>query len=155
MTAFEAKAKVSDSENILVLSGGLDEDSEIPIFKDKKNLRVNLKQVSYTSSHGINTWCKWLSSHDQCPVVYLEECPYIFIRNASVLKGLLTHNVRVVSFYVPYYSEPSQESKNVLFVRDRDFKDDGTLVFPQVFDSLGNEMEMDVVKEKYFHFLKG
>lgn len=151
---FEAKTKISDLENILTLSGGLDEDSEIPVFKEKKNLRVNLRQISYTSSHGINTWCKWLSAHDQCPVIYLEECPYIFIRNASVLKGLLTPNVQILSFYVPYYNDSSEESKSVLFIRGRDFKDDGTLIFPQVFDSLGNEMDMDVVKEKYFHFLK-
>ena len=153
MTPFEAKIQMTSTEHILTIIGGLDENSELPKFQDKKNIRVNLGKLSHISSHGVKIWVDWLTAHSQYSVS-LEQCPFIFIRNCSSLKDFLTPNVSVTSFYVPFYNEASEETKNILFQREVDFKADGTLVIPQINDSHGNAMEMDVIQSKYFSFLK-
>ncbi|MEZ0390900.1 MAG: hypothetical protein ACAH59_01700 [Pseudobdellovibrionaceae bacterium] len=154
MIPFEAKLKSTPVEHILTLSGPLDESAELPKLKEKKNIRVHLGRLTHVSSHGIKIWCKWLLEHDQWPAILLEECPHLFVRNFSSLKGFLTPNVSVLSFYVPFYSEATDEAKDVLFLREREFKKDGSLNIPKVMDSRGQAMEMDVIEAKYFSFLK-
>jgi hypothetical protein len=60
----------------------------------------------------------------------------------------------VASFYVPYYSEETDERKDVLFMLGKEYTLDGNLKMPSIKDSKGNEMEIDVNQKTYFSFIK-
>lgn len=71
-----------------------------------------------------------------------------------MVQGFLPTNGKVASFYVPFYSDESGEDKSVLFTQGKEYTDSGLGALPEVKDSAGKPMEMDVVEAKYFKFLK-
>lgn len=154
MKNFEAKLHVNTVENILELSGDLDEHCQIPTFKENKNIRIKLGKVTSVNSYGVKIWCQWINSHKEWGAILLEECPFVFVKNFHSVRGFLTPNVTVLSFYVPYFSDETDERKDVLFIRERDFTKDGFIRFPEVTDAKGIKMELDVIESSYFAFLK-
>jgi hypothetical protein len=154
MSAFEAKMHVNNVENILELSGDLDEHSQIPTFKERKNIRINMGKVTSINSYGVKIWCTWMASHKDWDAIIIEEAPFVFIRHISSVRGFISPIVTILSFYVPYFSDETQERKDVLFLREREFTKDGSLKIPEILDSKGQKMELDVIESSYFAFLK-
>lgn len=154
MSDFLAKMNVNSVENILELSGDLDENSQLPTFKERKNIRINMGKVTSINSYGVKIWCTWISGHKEWDAIIIEEAPFVFIRHISSVRGFITPNTTILSFYVPYFSEDTQERKDVLFLREREFFKDGSLKIPEVMDSKGQKMELDVIESSYFAFLK-
>lgn len=154
MKNFEARIHANNVENILELSGDLDEHAQIPTFKENKNIRINLGKVTSVNSYGVKIWCQWMNAHKDWGAVILEECPFVFVKNFHSVRGFLASNVTVLSFYVPYYSDETQERKDLLFMREREFTKDGFVKCPDVLDSKGMKMELDVIETSYFSFLK-
>jgi hypothetical protein len=72
-----------------------------------------------------------------------------------MVQGFLPATGRVLSFYVPYYSEETGNEKLVLFRYGHEFTDQGMQNVPEIIkDDDGSEMEIDVVDSKYFKFIK-
>lgn len=155
MGKFEIKIdKVGDLSKIQI-AGVIDEDVDFSQHKleGAAKLELDLGGIKSINSCGIREWIKWLGDAGQAPVTYFN-CPKIIIDQVNMVKGFLPAQGKVASFYVPYYSEEAGSEENILFVHGKEFSDAGVNPPAEVKDKDGNVMEMDVVEDKYFRFLK-
>ena len=149
---FEAIVKSTPEENIIELVGHLDETGSFPTFRDSKPIRLKCLGLKSINSFGVKIWCQWVKAHEGS-VVSLDHCPFVLVRHFKAVKNFLTPNMSVVSFYVPYVSDETSEKNDILYLREIDFTPSGKVTIKKVFDSNGNEMEIDVNEKSYFGFL--
>jgi hypothetical protein len=154
MKEFKANVVEKADKIEIEISGFFDESSKLPSLKTKKDVEIHFKDLSLMNSYGIKIWCRWADEHKALPAITLQECPFLFTKNFSSIKGFLTDNMKVKSLFVPYYNDQSSETKDVLLNAGVDFKEDGSVQLPEVKDSEGHPMEVDVNPDSYFQFLK-
>lgn len=151
---FTFTESTADNQTKIVLTGYVNEFAKLPeILNPAATMRIGLKGVTGLNSVGTRNWCDWLRTIKPPTVIILEECPMIFVKAFNQVQGALTPTTQVASFYVPYYSDDTGERKDVLFVSGQHFMTGGVKP-PEVKDSAGKPMEMDVIAESYFAFLK-
>lgn len=155
MGKFDIKVDKASPEYKVVVTGVIDEDVDFNQFSlaGAKGVQMSLGGVKSINSCGIREWIRWVGSAGTAPVVY-SECPKIIVDQINMVQGFLPANGKVASFYVPFYSDDSGEDKSVLFSHGKEFSESGLGTLPEVKDSAGKPMEMDVVEAKYFKFLK-
>lgn len=155
MSKFDIKIDKAGEKVNVVVTGVIDEDVDFNqhTLTGAQNVEMQLNGVKSINSCGIREWIKWVGTAGSAPIVY-KECPKIIVDQINMVQGFLPAQGRVESFYVPYYSDDSGEEKNVLFTFGKEFNDTGLATPPSVKDGSGNEMEMDVVEQKYFKFIK-
>jgi hypothetical protein len=154
MGKFECKMDKNGTSYSVILSGVIDEDADFAphSLAGASEVVVNCDGIKSINSCGIREWINWISTAKGA-VVY-DRCPKIIVDQVNMVQGFLPLSGKVSSFYVPYYSEESNEEKVVLFREGQEFTAEGDLQPPSVTDSKGSEMEMDVIEAKYFKFLK-
>lgn len=137
------------------VSGVLDEDTDFSKISLPSNGEVHfdLSQVKSINSCGIRDWIKWLSATPEISVVF-HQCPKVIVDQINMVQGFLPERGKVDSFFVPYFSEETEEEKLVLFRTGAEYQDNGQVMAPEIQDSSGNAMEMDIVESKYFKFLQ-
>ncbi len=135
------------------LNGEIDEDIDFSQsnISSSSQIRFELDSVKSINSCGIREWIKWLSTAKSSKIIF-SKCPKIIVDQINMVDSFLPSNGQVESFYVPYFNEDSGEEKNILFTRDIEFSKE-SLKPPVVKDSIGNDMEMDIIESKYFKFL--
>lgn len=155
MGKFDVQIEKKGSDWTVKMSGTIDEDADFNQYSlaGVGKIDLFLGEVKSINSCGIREWIKWIGTAGAAPVTY-SECPKIIVDQINMVQGFLPAQGRVISFFVPYYSEASGSEKNVLFTNGKDYTDSGEIKVPAVKDDEGNEMEMDVVEAKYFKFLK-
>ncbi len=155
MGKFDIKIDKASPEFKVMVSGVIDEDVDFNQYSlaGAKSVQMVLGGVKSINSCGIREWIRWIGSAGTAPVVY-SECPKIIVDQINMVQGFLPNTGRVMSFYVPFYSDDSGEDKSVLFSFGKEYSDSGLAAVPEVKDSAGKAMEMDVVEAKYFKFLK-
>ena len=147
----------SDSAALKVyLTGELREDSVLPEFPaGGGKLIINLDLVTGLNSVGTRLWCRWIeAANGKYPEIIIEEAPMLFVKAFGQIQGALTKNCKVASLKVPYYSDSLGENKNVTVKLGEHYSYDGPFQLPEVKDSVGNLMEVDVIEDAYFSFLK-
>lgn len=149
----DVKETSNANETKLELMGTIDEKALLPEYLKAPILRIDLGRVTNINSIGVRNFLLWGEKHSDVKSIRLENCPAIFVKNFSNISGFLKQNMTVMSFFVPYYSEITQETIEVHLVKGRDFNFSGMLNLPPVKDSKGNTMEMDVA-DSYFSFVK-
>ncbi len=136
------------------LEGVIDEDVDFSQYViNNEKVTVNLSALKSINSCGIREWIKWFSQYTKTHFDF-QECPKIVVDQMNMVQGFLPAGSKVTSFFVPYFSDESGEEKNVLFVFGNHFDEQGSLKLPVVKTDSGDEMEPDVVEQKYFKFLK-
>lgn len=137
------------------IGGAIDEDTDFSKtdISAAQDIELHLANIKSINSCGIRDWMKWISTAPGA-VFTFTECPKVIVDQINMVQGFLPATGKVQSFYVPYYSEESEQEKNVLFNFGKEFTDQGLVGAPEVKDSTGAEMEMDVVESKYFKFLQ-
>ncbi len=155
MAKFELQIDKKGLDWKIKMAGTIDEDVDFGQYalNGAGNIELFLAEVKSINSCGIREWIKWIGTAGSVPVSYIE-CPKIIVDQINMVQGFLPNQGRVVSFFVPYYSEESGSEKSVLFTAGKEYKESGEIKVPQVKDDEGHEMEMDVVEAKYFKFLK-
>lgn len=147
----------SDSSALKVfLTGELREDSQLPELLDSgPKLMINLDLVTGLNSVGTRIWCRWLGeANEKFSEIIIEEAPMLFVKAFGQIQGALTKKCKVGSLKVPYYSDSLGENKNVTVRLGEHYSFDGPYALPKVNDSLGQPMEIDVIEDSYFSFLK-
>lgn len=146
---------VSQDANMLAISvvGTIDENFEFPRFdKVPALVRIDLAKTTGINSRGIRDWIEWISRFINTRIE-LHNCPKLIIDQVNMVQDFVPKNAHIISFFVPYYSEDTEEEKQVLFLRGQHF-DQGRVDAPtDIVDSAGNAMEIDVIESKFFHFL--
>jgi len=148
--AFQAQIMKSPQAIIISCAGTMDEHMNLPVPSESLPIEIDLGQVSYINSIGVRKWIRWVTDVAKAPRVTLENCPVIFVKNLTTIKGMLGANTQLKSFFVPYYNDELGERQNVLFRSGIEFLDDGRVMPPAV----GPGLEMDVVEDIYFSFLR-
>src|SRR5436190_4689142 len=98
-----------------VLKGPLDEFAMFPPASGTSALRVDLLGVSHVNSLGVRAWCEWLRLQKARTKVTMCNCPVFMVRQFSSVRGTLTSNSIIESFFVPFFSPESDERKEHLF----------------------------------------
>lgn len=155
MAKFEIQIDKSGSAWKVNLGGVIDEDGDFNphSLAGAPAVELHLGNIKSINSCGIREWIKWIGTAQSAPVSYFE-CPKIIVDQINMVQGFLPAHGKVMSFYVPYYSDDSGSEKNVLFKAGKEYTEQGQLNPPEVKDNDGTAMEMDVVEAKYFKFLK-
>jgi hypothetical protein len=151
----EIKIDKAGTDFKVTAAGVIDEDTDFSIYslKGASSVGLHLQNVKGINSCGIREWIKWLSTSPEAKVTYFE-CPKIIVDQINMIQGFLPAGGKVMSFYVPYFSEESSEEKNVLFSFGKEYSEGAVTPPAEVKDSAGKPMEMDVVEAKYFKFIK-
>ncbi|MCC6138494.1 MAG: hypothetical protein IT287_07660 [Bdellovibrionaceae bacterium] len=138
------------------MAGELREDSTLPeLPAPGSTLLVNLDLMTGLNSVGTRLWCRWIGdASTKYKEMIIEEAPMLFVKAFGQIQGALTKHCKVNSIKIPYYSESLGENKNVTARLGEHYTFDGPTSLPQVKDSLGQLMEVDVIEEAYFSFLK-
>lgn len=139
----------------VALAGVIDEDADFNphSLSGAPAVELQLGGIKSINSCGIREWIKWMGTAGAAPVQY-HQCPKIIVDQINMVQGFLPATGKVMSFYVPYYSDDAGSEKSVLFTHGKEYGDQGLQAAPEVKDDEGNPMEMDVVEAKYFKFLK-
>lgn len=139
----------------LAIEGKIDEDAlleemnHIPVRK----VFINLGKLHSINSSGIRKWINWMSSFEDREI-FIHEAPRFFIDQANMVSEFLTSKTKVLSFYLPFFSENTEEEKSVL-VETKSALSSGKFQMPEdVKDSNGELMEVDVNLSKYLAFTK-
>ena len=119
----------------------ISEQSEIYIF--------DLEKVTLLNSCGIREWIRFLDKlGPQVKLIY-RNCPPVVILQMNMVKGFLTENASVESFYAPYYDEDNDEELKVLLKTDEISENKA----PEKLSKSGKPLEFDGVEATYFRFL--
>ncbi len=153
------KVQITGREKLVIrMAGKMNEasDLELIMVPQAASVEIDLIDLTFINSIGIRIFRDFARSI-RTPELLFSYCPRIFIDQVNMVLDFIPRYSRIMSFYVPYYSEVSGEQKSVLFTRDEHFtihEGELTLKPPLVLDSKAGEMEMDIVGERYFNFLK-
>lgn len=151
--AFKGESKKAGDTLVVKLSGDLAEGAVLPEIESEPKININVGKITKLNSYGTRLWCIWVNRFKEPTQMYLEECPVIFVKSFSMVKGFLPANMEVLSFYVPFYSDATGERQDFLALKGKHFFDGGKLDIPEVKDSKGNPMEMDIIPATYLAFL--
>lgn len=155
MGKFEIKVDKAGANAKVTVTGVIDEDVDFTPYtlSGSSGVEFHLGGIKSINSCGIREWIKWVGTAGSAGVQYFE-CPKIIVDQINMVQGFLPAQGKVMSFYVPFYSDDSGAEKNVLFTHGKEYNDQGLQAAPEVKDDSGAAMEMDVVEAKYFKFLK-
>ena len=152
MGKLEYKLVKKGDESIFYLSGKIDED-----FRRKDlnldgltNVTFNFKDLGMINSCGIREWIDFLKAQPSNMVLKYEECTPIIVTQMNIIAGFLPENVKVTSFYAPYF-DTEDESESLHLINTKDISGARP---PIVLNAAGKKLDFDAHPEKYFHFLK-
>lgn len=139
----------------VALSGVIDDSfpADSLVLPTDKAVEINLNNVKMINSLGIREWIKFVSSI-QSKDVSISYCPKIFIDQVNMVQGFLPNQFKIKSFYVPYFNVDDDLEKNVLYVSGKDFGEGFLNIQSTVNHETGAVLDIDVMEQKYFKFLK-
>lgn len=142
-----------DGKPQLIFSGVINEDVDFSKLEIPQGtiFSLNLEEVRSINSCGIREWMQWFKQHEQIQWE-IERMPKILVDQANMVAGFLSPQMKVLSFFVPYYNEDFDREKMVLYEYGQHFDDHEVRVYRLIQDS-GMEFELDVIPERYFRFL--
>lgn len=141
-------------ETVLMIGTLLNEDTVLPGLIQHPRLIVDFQNLKHVNSFGIKKWCQWMKQHNTVRTIILDHCPYIFSRSFPIVVGMVGGNTRVRSLYVPYFSEKTNERKDILYKHGEHFDDKGPKSVTPPVDRDGKPMVLDVEEDQYFRFVK-
>lgn len=159
---FKVSKKLQDDKIILSFSGDINEYADFTKVDlgGAKEAIFDFSEVRFVNSIGLRGWIIWIKKAAGMSIQFIK-CPRYVVDQMNILEGFLPPNARVESFYIPYYCESCDHTEMFLAERGRDFKEgtadvkEGILVKDELpCPKCGNPAEMDVLKERYFNFLK-
>jgi hypothetical protein len=150
---FKCTKDVSPLLTTLKISGYVNEHAKFPPVDPTPQIKIDLQGVTGLNSVGTRSWLVWVKNGLPDVPVSVVNAPNLFVKMFGEVQGTLGPRIRVDSFLVPYYSDESGERRDVVFERGKQFDDQGRVTAPEVKDSAGHKMEIDVLPN-FFNFLK-
>jgi anti-anti-sigma regulatory factor len=148
---FKIDIETANGQQKVFLRGNVDEDADFEAIKKiAGTITINFRDVKSINSCGIRSWVNFLKDIAGRQVVY-EECPPIIVRQMNMVPSFLGA-AKVVSVYVPYVSDETDEEKLILFTAEK-FTSSGFSV-PETIKEESGELELDGNPQQYFAFTK-
>ncbi len=150
-------SSMTKKKQVIVLNGSISSYTDLPPLENIENtsiLEIHFGPNIFLNSTGIRDWILWLRPVSLKPEIRIEfyECSFSVILLVNMISSFKPANGKIISFYVPYFSENTGESKKILMQVGVDVID-GKFTLPKVTDSEGHTMELDVDEKKFFKFL--
>lgn len=148
---------------ILRFIGEIDETSDFSVVGDikKKKVIIDLARIVSLNSLGIRNWVFWIRSIPDSIRVEFTNSPRVVVDQLNVLQGFKPMDAVVTSFELPYFCDACGFESALMLHRGKDYSEGTADVREQItFKSsipctkCGEDMEIDVLEKKYFHFLK-
>ena len=159
MSPLQLSFSVADKATTIILKGSLNEYSSALDGVEVNpgyDLILDLKDIKGINSLGTRNFRNWIHSVE-CQRLRLRHCPRVFVNQMNLVDGFLPAKAEVESFFVTYFSEATSEETDVLFTKFLEYKQVSgatKISFPDVRDSQGNKMILDVIEDQYFRFLE-
>jgi DNA-directed RNA polymerase subunit RPC12/RpoP len=145
--------KKENSETLVSINGMIDED-----FKYDDLLKINDTTVHFNfdgvttiNSCGIREWIEFLNNFPATTNLSYQNCPQVIIEQLSMVKGFIRDNIKVKSFYAPYFcASCDKESQHLLQLTEVQ-----NLKAPQKscpYCNIAN-IEFDNIELQYFRFI--
>lgn len=155
MGNFKITEKPESSAIEIVFIGSVDEAFKFPAVDAKfSKLFVDLDHVSYVSSFGVKNWVSWVATLPKTIEVEFSRARYSVISNVNSVHGFLPTKCKIKSLYAPFIDSNGNDSVEILLEEGKHFFQGGKLALPEIINSSGNKLEIDVVEAKFFRFLK-
>ena len=134
------------------ISGPIDADAEFGALLDGRwrELRLDLSGITMITSPGVRRWMRFVAEVPAGVAVRLERCPPVFINQVSLISNLLG-SAQIESLFIPFLCPACEAIRDVLApARGLDAS-----ALPEVTcEACHARMELDVLEEQYFSFLK-
>lgn len=137
----------------LTITGAINEGSVFPEIRDCQKLVIEFENLMIFNSCGIRLWLTWSAGLKKVKKISLENCPVQFIQQANFVSEIIPSNAVITSFFVPFFDEETNESREVKMVRGSDFDENG-FTLPKVVNSKGTPLKLDVDKTYFSLFFK-
>jgi len=156
---FPFKVKIANENRNLIISiqGFIDKNffnfaAELSKLSPKfDKIIFELAELTHIDSSGIKEWIRMIESVKPTPIT-LKHCPVFFINQLNMVDGMLTFNTQVESCFVPYFNEELDKEISMLVPVVKSDSYLGTV--QSQIERDGVVYDLDVVKEKYFKFLR-
>lgn len=145
------ETQILENETVININGPVDEDSEFLIIESLTTevLFFDLNGVTLINSCGVREWINMVERIPESSKIVYRNVPQLVIEQMNMVKGFLTPNSSIESFFAPYYRE--EDDKIIAKLLKADEIKDGKA--PLVKDEEGNELEFDAIEAQYFNFL--
>jgi len=150
---FKCVKDVSPLMTTLSISGYVNEHAKFPPIESTTPIRIDLKGVTGLNSVGTRSWLIWVKTSLPDVRISIVNAPTLFVKMFGEVQGTLISKITVDSFFVPFYCEETGERRDILFERGQQFDTQGRLTLPEVKDSFGHRLDLDVLPN-FFNFLK-
>lgn len=137
------------------LEGSIDENTNFHQFNFpiSTDVVLDLEKVTSINVHGVKKWMDWAYNTLSRSSITLIHCPPCIVDQINTFEKFLPSHAVIDSFYVPYYSNKSNSEKKILFQRGKEFKEGEIFPPDLLLEEEGEDMEIDVVEERYFSFI--
>jgi anti-anti-sigma regulatory factor len=155
--SFSIKSIAEGTSTVLIISGDMNEDAayEGQILALGQPIVLDMEGVTSINSVGIREWIKWIKSLPENVPLSVRKAPKIIVDQINMISGFLPPGTAIESFFVPYFSEATNNERMILFTKGKEYEGANVTAPEDIIDDSGNPMEMDVIAAKYFKFLKG
>ena len=105
-------------------AGKIDENMQFSTVKvpPAQIMIFDFADVLMINSIGIREWVRWIRQLPGNVIMKFRRCPRAVVEQINILEGFLPKGARVESFFVPYYCEKCDQTHNVLYEKDRQFR---------------------------------
>jgi hypothetical protein len=153
VSAFNLRLAFHNGVKHIYVNGAIDEHARLPKVTAEEKLVIDFGGTLRLNSTGTRTWCLWMRAIPEDADVEFKNCPVILVKSFTTIQGFLKPFIKIHSFAVPYYSKTTNERSDFMLIRDQHFGDDLGLSLPELKDSRGGVMQVDVNPQTYFGFL--
>ena len=145
------ETKTEDDQLIYTFTGAINEDFTFGhLLEQKASTHIfDFDSVSLLNSCGIREWIRFVEQLGNEVKIIYRNCPPIVVLQMNMVKGFLSDNATVESFYAPYYDDENDRELKVLLHSD-EIKE---LQAPKKLNDAGKPLEFDGVEATYFRFL--
>lgn len=142
----------SADELLVKIDGVIDEDINFTqiVPGSSKRLVFDFQKCTLINSCGIREWIQFLQKLPKTLAIEYVNCPQIIIEQVNMVKGFISENAKVKTFYAPYFCETCDKEYTVLL----DASQIKNMKAPEVRCQADQYvMDFDAIPGQYFHFL--
>lgn len=142
---------------VATLTGPVNDEANFTTVQipSHNRLEIDLKGLTTINSIGLRLFKQWSHSLKNSKIEIIH-CPTFFVQQLNMIHDLVPESVSLTSFYVPFYSPDLGEETMVLFTYGIEVQEQPngiSIQAPEIKDSEGEPMLMDIVVARFFHFL--
>lgn len=159
----EFKLTENNEQVELRIIGRLDEESDFSKLKmpEAKIYFFNLEELTTLNSMGLRNWLLWIKKLKVTIPKVFKNCQKNVVDQMNILQGFLPPGSTVESFYVPFYCSHCTHEENYKALRGKDFLESTSdknvsinIPHSMTCPACKKNMEVDIIPQKYFAFLK-